>query len=479
MTFVAIVLCIVVVCLGWMQLLPGLIFARLLFQPKPAVLEDAQCPKAAVLLSVRGNDPFLGDCVASLLRQDYPTFDIRIVVDHETDPSWRVIQDIVTRMNPSNVTISVLGEKFGTCTLKPNSLLQALSQLDDSYEVIAILDSDAVTHPTWLKELVAPLQDETIGVASGNRWYMPQRATIGSLVRYTWNAAAVVQMYFGHFTWGGSVAIRGSVVRHSKLQDRWRHSIAEDTAIYGEVRASGMKAAFVPSLMIVNRESCGLLEFYVWMKRQLLVGRLQHAGWHMVFWHAAITSLLLTASVVLLVAAVATGNGPAVIWLGAGLVVGIDDFVIGNLQSAIVVPGDANEDTNILRSQMARCGTRIFYGLPRRLEQPALLWVHADCFSRRQTPEPRIEFVDIARESTPFCDQGIKTLWVGVIEPLVAPTIRWNLAYTGSPFHQKRPKRLRVIHITWQAAPDPNNGDGKGFHLFGTVDHKRFPRYQN
>jgi cellulose synthase/poly-beta-1,6-N-acetylglucosamine synthase-like glycosyltransferase len=320
MTFVAIVLCIVVVCLGWMQLFPGLIFARLLFQPKPAVLEDAQCPKAAVLLSVRGNDPFLGDCVASLLRQDYPTFDIRIIVDHETDPSWRVIQDIVTRMNPSNVTISVLGEKFGTCTLKPNSLLQALSQLDDSYEVIAILDSDAVTHPTWLKELVAPLQDETIGVASGNRWYMPQRATIGSLVRYTWNAAAVVQMYFGHFTWGGSVAIRGSVVRNSKLQDRWRHSIAEDTAIYGEVRASGMKAAFVPSLMIVNRESCGLLEFYVWMKRQLLVGRLQHAGWHMVFWHAAITSLLLTASVVLLVAAVATGNGPAVIWLGAGLV---------------------------------------------------------------------------------------------------------------------------------------------------------------
>ncbi len=320
MTFVAIVLCVVVVCLGWMQLLPGLIFARLLFQPKPVVLEDAQCPKAAVLLSVRGNDPFLGDCVASLLRQDYPTFDIRIVVDHETDPSWRVIQDIVTRMNPSNVTISVLGEKFGTCTLKPNSLLQALSQLDDSYEVIAILDSDAVTHPTWLKELVAPLQDETIGVASGNRWYMPQRATIGSLVRYTWNAAAVVQMYFGHFTWGGSVAIRGSVVRNSKLQDRWRHSIAEDTAIYGEVRASGMKAAFVPSLMIVNRESCGLLEFFAWMKRQLLVGRLQHAGWHMVFWHAAITSLLLTASVVLLVAAVATANRPAVIWMGAGLV---------------------------------------------------------------------------------------------------------------------------------------------------------------
>ena len=119
MTVVAIVLCVAVVGLGWMQLLPGLIFARLLFQPKPVVLEDALCPKAAVLLSVRGNDPFLVDCMESLLRQDYPTFDIRIVVDHETDPAWSVIQDVVARNKPSNVTISVLGEKFGTCTLKP------------------------------------------------------------------------------------------------------------------------------------------------------------------------------------------------------------------------------------------------------------------------------------------------------------------------------------------------------------------------
>ncbi len=319
MTVVAIVLCVAVVCLGWMQLLPGLIFARLLFQPKPVVLEDALCPKAAVLLSVRGNDPFLVDCMESLLRQDYPTFDIRIVVDHETDPAWSVIQDVVVRNNPSNVTISVLGEKFGTCTLKPNSLLQALSQLDSSYDVIAILDSDAVTHPTWLKELVAPLQDETIGVTSGNRWYMPQQATLGSLVRYTWNAAAVVQMYFNHFTWGGSVAIRGSVIRDSKLQDRWRHSIAEDTAIYDEVRAFGLRAAFVPSLMIVNRESCGLLEFFVWMKRQLMVGRLQHSGWHIVFWHAMVTSFLLTASGALFVVALATGNLQAVAWVGSGL----------------------------------------------------------------------------------------------------------------------------------------------------------------
>lgn len=318
MSLFAIILCIFVALLGLIQLIPGLIFARLLFQPKPQLLADSLCPKTAVLLAVRGNDPFLADCVESLLRQDYPAFDIRIVVDHETDPAWRVIQDVTTRMKASNVNCSVLRERIGTCTLKANSLLQAVSELDDSYEVMAVLDSDTVTHPTWLRELVAPLQDASIGVASGNRWYMPQRPTMGSLVRYVWNAAAVVQMYFNRFTWGGSVAIRGSVVRDSKLQERWRHAVASDTAIYGEVRASGLKAAFVPSLMIVNRESCSLKEFFEWMKRQLMVGRLQHGGWHMVFWHAAVTSFALTASAIILLAALAIGNWSIAAWVGIG-----------------------------------------------------------------------------------------------------------------------------------------------------------------
>ena len=141
MSLFAIILCFFVALLGLIQLIPGLIFARLLFQPKPQLLADSLCPKTAVLLAVRGNDPFLADCVESLLRQDYPAFDIRIVVDHETDPAWGVIQGVTTRMKASNVKCSILRERIGTCTLKANSLLQAVSELDDSYEVIAVLGS--------------------------------------------------------------------------------------------------------------------------------------------------------------------------------------------------------------------------------------------------------------------------------------------------------------------------------------------------
>jgi hypothetical protein len=100
-------------------------------------------------------------------------------------------------------------------------------------------------------------------------------------------------MYWNRFTWGGSVAIRGHLALSSELRNRWLKAVASDTAIYGVVKNAGFRAAFVPSLMIVNRESCNLPEFYEWMRRQLLVGKLQHGAWPIVFWHGAITSAAL------------------------------------------------------------------------------------------------------------------------------------------------------------------------------------------
>ena len=56
-----------------------------------------------------------------------------------------------------------------------------------------------------------------MGVASGNRWYMPAEATAGSLVRYLWNAAAVVQMYWYGIAWGGSLAFKTKLLREAGL----------------------------------------------------------------------------------------------------------------------------------------------------------------------------------------------------------------------------------------------------------------------
>jgi hypothetical protein len=319
MTGLALLICVILLVLVAVQTAPTLAFVRALRRPRPPLLADEDCPKAAVLLSVRGDDPFLAQCVEGLLQQDYPRYAVRIVVDHVQDPAWDVIDRVVRRHPGSPVHVEPLAERFGTCTLKVNSLLQAVTGLEESCEVVAILDADVVPHRTWLRELVQPFRDKDVAATTGNRWYMPARPTLASLVRYAWNAGAAVQMYWGRCTWGGGMALRARLFHETDLRERWRHAVASDTALDAAVRQAGGKVAFVPALMSVNRESCTLMSFWRFVQRQLLHSRLKGRDWPFIVLHAGTTMLTQLAAVALLIVACAQGRGWAAALAGGGL----------------------------------------------------------------------------------------------------------------------------------------------------------------
>ncbi|MDZ7616412.1 MAG: glycosyltransferase, partial [Patescibacteria group bacterium] len=174
-------------------------------------------------------------------------------------------------------------------------------------------------HRTWLAELGEALADPRVGVATGNRWYMPRQRTWGALVRYLWNAAAVVQMYCYGIPWGGTLAVKLAALRQGDLLHRWAHAFCEDTMLYAAMRQQGRRVAFVPTLMMVNRESCSLAGFFYWVRRQLLTARLYHPGWPAVVFHGLITTLTLAAGAVALALALAFQQGTAAAWLAFGL----------------------------------------------------------------------------------------------------------------------------------------------------------------
>ncbi len=274
-----------------------LCFIGALLRKKWAPCEDNTCPRTAVILCLRGTDPFLHRCLESLLAQDYPRYDIQIVIDSPEDPAWEVVKSLVNPRPDVHIELHTLIDRHETCTLKCSSLVQTVSRLKDSYEVVALLDADTVPHRTWLSELIAPLADKSIGVATGNRWYMPVEGTWGALVRYAWNAAAIVQMFCYHIPWGGTLALKTSVLRNSDLLDRWRHAFCEDTMLYRALRKQGLRVAFVPSLMMVNREVCDMPGFVTFLKRQLLAARLYHPAWWGVVGHAISISVVQAAAV--------------------------------------------------------------------------------------------------------------------------------------------------------------------------------------
>lgn len=242
-------------------------------------IPDRDLPKAAVLLSLRGADPTLANCLRRLLKQDYPNYELLIAVDSETDPAWQLVQTTLRETQATNVRVRTLRNRLSTCSLKCSALVQLVDDLDDSHKVIALADADLVSHPTWLRELVAPLTNPQIGVTYGNRWFLPTQGWLGSMIRQLWNAPGLVVMYLFGIPWAGSMAIRADVFYRGRIRDKWAHSIVDDGPVRVAVKSQKLKLHFVPSLVMANREECDLPFAYNFLRRQLTWTRTYITGW--------------------------------------------------------------------------------------------------------------------------------------------------------------------------------------------------------
>ena len=124
---------------------------------EPTLFQDSDCPKTIVCLNLRGLDPFLTTALPALLDQDYPNYDVIIVVDHPDDPVYELAEKVIRASNKTNVKLGVLKNRKETCSLVNSSLIQTIQNNLNDYEVVAMIDADAMPHKTWLRELIAPL----------------------------------------------------------------------------------------------------------------------------------------------------------------------------------------------------------------------------------------------------------------------------------------------------------------------------------
>ena len=234
---------------------------------------------------MRGKDPFLKQNLSALLNQSYSNFNVFVVVDSQQDSAWPDVMS-VRELAPDRIHVSALETPLATCSLKCSSLAEAIERLDDSYEAVAFIDGDAHPFRDWLSDLLGPLQDRRVGVATGNRWYAPSHGEWGSLVRYFWNAGAVVQVWLNGITWGGSMSLRTDVIQEIGLLEAMRHSFFDDAAVVRQIRKHGYRTAFVPSVMMANCEEIALSSFITWSERQMIAARSAEAGRIMVAIHA-------------------------------------------------------------------------------------------------------------------------------------------------------------------------------------------------
>lgn len=285
----------------------------------PAVsTERIAYPHVGIIMSLRGADPFLDRSLRGLMSLDYPSHEIRIVIDSEIDPAFAIVDRVRREMGVENVVLEILDVCQNTSSLKNSALVQGINGCSSQCEVYAWIDADTVPDPGWLTALVAPLHDDSVGAACGIRWYAPPTTTIANYVRHIWNSAAVVQMVAHGIGWGGAFAIRKTVYEELKLEEKWERALFEDTLASNEVLLRGGRMAFVPACTMPNAEAATMKWCTNFVTRQLQGLRYYHGAWHRVLGFGLFSGVVLLGNIVMVPCALVNGD-----FVSAGIILSV------------------------------------------------------------------------------------------------------------------------------------------------------------
>jgi cellulose synthase/poly-beta-1,6-N-acetylglucosamine synthase-like glycosyltransferase len=231
-------------------------------------------PPVALILPVRGLDEGFDDNVRALLSQVYPRYRLIVVADDPADPAVARIQSISREL--PRVPVSMIVSDPGPLRGKVNALRSALAHLRPEDEVVAFADSDIRPATDWLRQLVQPLADSTVGVATGFRWYVPARPTFWSIVRAEWNAVSANVLFDPRrsFAWGGSCTVRVDDLSRLRLAERWRDVVSDDLVLTRAVRDAGLRIAYAPAALVPTFEGADRLGCLEWCFRQMTMATL-------------------------------------------------------------------------------------------------------------------------------------------------------------------------------------------------------------
>lgn len=285
-------------------------------------------PYASVIAPCKGVDNELNENLFALLSQDYPRYEVIFVVDDETDAAVPVIRDLMRDSQPA--TKLVIAAKARVSSQKVENLREAVLNIADSSRVLVFVDSDARPGRTWLRDLVAPLEDERIGAATGYRWFISRTPNFPSEMLSVWNAliaSALGPNIKSNFCWGGSTAIGREVFERLNMRDRWLGTLSDDFTVTRVIKEAGMNIQFVPAALIASFENCsfkGLIEF---TNRQMKITRVYSPNlWIASFLGSGIFNLVFVWGTALIIYRLFYGGQ---IWPAAAALLFISAFSIG------------------------------------------------------------------------------------------------------------------------------------------------------
>ncbi|MBI5477126.1 MAG: glycosyltransferase [Ignavibacteriales bacterium] len=121
-------------------------------------------PVVSVIVAARNEEDFIGDCIKSIQKTDYPSekLDVIIVNDSSTDNTSEIVESLI--QNNSNFRMISTSPGLNSLRGKANAIAQGMRIAKG--EIVLFTDADCQVPPTWIKGTVKYFDDET-GVVGG------------------------------------------------------------------------------------------------------------------------------------------------------------------------------------------------------------------------------------------------------------------------------------------------------------------------
>lgn len=256
---------------GLQSLLSGIRYAGYVRRETSRPLPKFE-PFVSVIAPGRGLEPGLIDNLRPLLNQNYPRYEVLFVFDALDDPALEIVDELKGSV-PSRTVIAGPATDSGQ---KVHNLRVAVNEIDPQSEVLVFVDTDARPGQNWLRHLVAPLADKTVGASTGYRWFIPERGGLASRLRSVWNASVASALGSDtakNFCWGGSTAIRRETFDTLDVSDRWRGTVSDDFTITHVLKEAKLPIHFTPRCLVASVGDCDFRELFEFTTRQIKITR--------------------------------------------------------------------------------------------------------------------------------------------------------------------------------------------------------------
>ena len=129
----------------------------------PNEFRERSLPPVSILKPLKGIDPQIWEAFCSHCEQDYPEFQLIFGVSDPDDPAIALVRRLQREYPNRQIDLLVCQRDMGT-----NRKLGTLAQMLPSarHEILLVNDSDIRVAPDYLRRVIAPLAESTVGLVT-------------------------------------------------------------------------------------------------------------------------------------------------------------------------------------------------------------------------------------------------------------------------------------------------------------------------